>query len=659
MNRKDLIRMVDQELSGDRALESATHITDFYRSPGASGYHRATDFVADLFRTNGLDKVWVERYPLDGETKFVTQSMPLAWDPISAELRVGSPQGSLLVSYEKSPSCLPWWTPSTPEGGVTLELVDVGTGERPEDYQKQDVKGKVVLIRSTERASGWGHAATLAMEHGVAGIITDYLLYQTAPFRTRESLPDPVMLLRMPSIHNSAWAIVVNYPAAEQLASLAAQGGAKVWADIQAKTFKGEGQNLLADITGTDKSDEYIQFVCHTTTGTKPGANCASGPALLAEMGRTMSTLISSGRIPRPKRTIRFLVNVEGQGTKNYVHNHGREIEKTIVVMALDSVGHDQRKCKSALLFYHSPDSLPTFVNDFYVSLMEATPKETRWVFHNDDTIPFVNFIDHPYTPWSDNKYYPAFGIPSPLLMSWPDLYFHTDYLTADNLDPMVFRRCGITTAVAALELANAGPVEAQDIMREVGSRSQFRLSRVALEGKGSSDEPRVRRRLTHLAKRDQAAVESAMVLVNSEERKQHSELESTKSTIQKEIGARLEEVTGWLKNGASQPQEFPAGKVVPKRLVQRDAPGLAGTGYWDLYNMAEEMEARDPKMRYDSLRIIGDEMWNFVNGRRNVNQIAEAIGAEFDFDLEPRHVLKLFEGLASKGFVGFDAPGG
>ena len=39
MNRKDLIRMVDQELSGDRALESATHITDFYRSPGASGYH--------------------------------------------------------------------------------------------------------------------------------------------------------------------------------------------------------------------------------------------------------------------------------------------------------------------------------------------------------------------------------------------------------------------------------------------------------------------------------------------------------------------------------------------------------------------------------------------------------------------------------------------
>ena len=98
MNRKKLIRFLDQEMSGDRALESATHMTRFYRSPGASGYHRATDYVADLLRENNLDKVWVERYPLDGETKFVNQSMPLAWEPISAELRIGSSTCCLALS---------------------------------------------------------------------------------------------------------------------------------------------------------------------------------------------------------------------------------------------------------------------------------------------------------------------------------------------------------------------------------------------------------------------------------------------------------------------------------------------------------------------------------------------------------------------------------
>ena len=335
----------------------------------------------------------------------------------------------------------------------------------------------------------------------------------------------------------------------------------------------------------------------------------------MAEMGRVMSDLISSGRIPRPRRTIRFLVNVEGHGTKHYVHNHRGEIERTIAAIALDSVGHDQEKCKSALLFYHSPDSLPSFINDYYVSLIESAPKETRWVFSEGNRIPLVNFTDLPYTPWSDNHYYPAFGVPSPLLMSWPDLYFHTDYLSADKLDPMVFRRCGITTALAALELANAGPSEAQSIMREVGNRSQFRLGRIALEAKDSADEARTRKRLTILARRDRQAVESALVLVDAEERRRHPELESTRDEVQREIADRLEHTMGWLRDDESAPDDFPPGSVVPQRLIERDAPGLAGTGYWDLVRMAEEMHDRDPKMRYDSLRIIGDEVWNFADG--------------------------------------------
>ena len=116
--------------------------------------------------------------------------------------------------------------------------------------------------------------------------------------------------------------------------------------------------------------------------------------------------------------------------------------------------------------------------------------------------------------------------------------------------------------------------------------------------------------------------------------------------------------MTGWLTNGAGSAEDFEAGNVVPSRLVKRDAPGLVGVDYWDLFDMAEEMEARDAKMRYDSLRIIGDEIWNFANGKNTVNEIAASIGAEFDFDLEARHVLRLYQGLADNGYVSLDAPG-
>ncbi len=655
MERRTLAGMLATELSGDRALETATEITRYYRSPGASGYHRATDYVAERFRTSGLDRVWVERYPLDGETKMLSQSMPLAWEPISAELRVDSPAGKLLTSYEDAPSCLPWWTPATPEEGVVVEVVDVGTGERPEDYEGIDLRGKAALIRSSVRPNGFAHAANLAMERGAAGIITDYLLYQTAPFRTRESLPDPVQLLRMPSNRPSAWAFAVNYHAGETLAALAREGRAVVWARIDARTFAGEAQNLFAEITGTDRAEESVLFVSHSTAGTKPGANCAAGPALQVEIARTIAELIAEGRVPRPRRSIRFLINVEGHGTKHYIHHHRQDADRTIAAIALDSVGHDQRKLVSALLYYHSPDSVPTFVNDYFVGLIESAPRETRWVFSTDDVIPLVNLIDLPYTPWSDNKYYPAFGIPAPLFMSWPDLYFHTDYLSADNLDPMVFRRCGLVNALAALELAGAGPADAQAIMREVGIRSQLRLSRIALEGRGNARVGHVRRRVQILGARDQAAVASTLNLTSSGERQQHPELKATQEQVQREVQERVEQVLGWLPESEPQ-EEYAPGTVVPRRLVERDAPGLAGTDYPTLVAMSEEMHARDPRMKFDSLRIIGDEVWNFIDGRRSVNDIAEAIGAEFDFDLEPRHILRLFQGLEAQGYVALGA---
>ncbi len=651
MNRQDLSHHIASEFNEQRALDTAVHMTQFYRSPGAEGYHRATDFVHKVLDENNLDKVWVERFPLDGETKFLSQQMPMSWEPYSAELRLNSSEGELLVSYESAYSCLPWWTQPTPEGGVTLDVIDVGTGENEEDYTKTDVKGKIAFIRGTTRPTGFAHAANLAMSAGVAGIITDYLLYQTAPFRTRESLPEPVQLLRMPSQQfNNCWAIVVNYHAAEQLAAQIAKGSSKVFCDIKCRSFKGEAQNLLADIEGTDKKDEFIQFVCHSTAGTRPGSNCASGPAVLAEMGRTIKALIDSGRIPRPSRSIRFLINVEGHGTKNYITNHREDLDKTQVVIALDSVGHDQRKCFSSLMFYHSPDSLPTYINDFYVSIMEAAPKETRWVFNNENNIPFVNFTDLPYTPWSDNKYYPVFGVPSPLIMSWPDLYFHTSMLTPDNLDSQVMRRCGVTTAIAALELAYAGPSEAADIMRTVASRSQYRLNQIAIGAKGTKNEGRVRRRLALLAKRDQMAVASAICLTNQKEQAENPELSTTIERLQQGIADTLKEVSSLLRD--EEDVDFPSGKVVPKRLVERDPPGLAGTPYWDLYRMTEEMKQRDSKMIYDSIRVIGDEVWNWADGKRTVNDIAAGIGAEFDFDLESRHVLKLFQGLESKGFV-------
>src|SRR5437879_4162881 len=83
-----------------------------------------------------------------------------------------------------------------------------------------------------------GRAATLAKEHGAAGIITDFLHSQTPPWRTRQALPEAVQLLRLAPTWSNPWAFAVGYGAAEALSEMIRQGAVRVRARVRARTFK-------------------------------------------------------------------------------------------------------------------------------------------------------------------------------------------------------------------------------------------------------------------------------------------------------------------------------------------------------------------------------------------------------------------------------------
>ena len=74
----ELDAILRTHLSGARAQALTAAITEYYRSPGSSGYHAATRLVADAVRAAGADDVAEERYPLDGGTTFAGRTMPPA-----------------------------------------------------------------------------------------------------------------------------------------------------------------------------------------------------------------------------------------------------------------------------------------------------------------------------------------------------------------------------------------------------------------------------------------------------------------------------------------------------------------------------------------------------------------------------------------------------
>jgi aminopeptidase YwaD len=539
MSYRGVARRIFDELSGERAKAITTEITKYHRPPGSKGYHEATDYVAKELRESGLQEVSTSRYPLDAQTPVGHSPLPMAWEPYSAKVSITSPVSEEVVDLDKVSSCLAWWSIPTPEGGISAELVDVGTGETEADFN-QDISGKIVLIGHTERPGGWMHAAKEAMKRGAVGILSDYLFYTFKPDRTRDNLPEAVQLLRLPNQQGNynAWACSISHTTGQRLRELLKDGPVTIHADIQAKIFKGEGQNLLAVIPGSELPEESVFFVAHTSAATCPCANCAAGPALMAEIARTLNTLIEKGAIERPRRSIKFLIIVEGSGSKAYIAEHPDELQRIKTVFCFDSVGHDQSKLKSSLLFYKHPDAFPSFINDYFASVMERAPKDGSWVFKNDTDQSPIRFYQAPYTPWSDNHIWTAYDIASPLLMSWPDLYFHSQFLTADKTDPKVFRAAGISTALAAYEIANADESKAQIMASEVYARSLFRLEDTAnkfmsqiseLDAETSGSEisrllERTQKKLSYFADRDGKAIQSVQRLIHkgSESSRRH-----------------------------------------------------------------------------------------------------------------------------------------
>jgi hypothetical protein len=635
-----LFELVDEAFRPEAAAELAASLTQYYRSPGSSGYLAATEKVKEVLEEAGLDSLEVSDYPVEG------------WEPEEASLAIRRPEEIELVDYESAPSCIAWWSDSTPPEGEQLEVVDVGTGEKPEDFEGKNVEGKAVFVHGTSRRPGWWEAAENAAEYGARGIITDYLLYQTPEVRTPELMPEATQLLRLPYEDREVWAFSISHNAAQDLLRLLKDGeSVVVEAKVQAKQFSSVVRNVVGELTGTEEPEKNV-LLCAHTSGIKPGGNCAEGPGMVAELARALAELIDQGTIDRPRRSIRFLICCEGAGTNNYLEENPSALEEIITTLTYCSSGHRQCETSSALLLYRSPDSVPSFVNDYLNELIELSPKDANWIGkEGGKELPLVTFTDHYYTPWSDNTRFAAEGLPAPLFMSWPDRGFHSQFLTEKVIDPAALRRCALVSGVAAVQLAAAEAAEASDIARLVARRASLRVTRVAAQYRGDSerDDTRALRHLEYLARRDIDSMRTVRELVLDDER---AGLEKLLEELELQLRAVRRTESEGFSSGTEELGTMD--HVIPVKLSEGRVTRWAGLDYEDLLEIAGQLDAADPRAGWRSLRVVTDETWNFVNGKRTVRDIADYVGFEFDLVIEPEPIWRILKGLQSEGYLEF-----
>jgi carboxypeptidase Q len=323
----DVAPGIIQSALGPSPLEAnLRYLTDVIggRVTGSAAEKRAVNWAVEAFKKAGVDDVHTESY-----------TMPVRWSAGTAQLTVLAPEAFPVRLASAG------WSPATPAGGLTAPVVDVGMGTE-KDFARVGARARgALLLVHTKISTSWddlfgeygqlAQVLALAPKAGAAGILwmasRPYLItYRLMLSMTGHLGPLPMAIvaredaLRMEQLLTSGTTVRARLVLANKV------GG----------PF--EAQNVVAEIKGREKPDEYVVLGAHLDSwelGTGALDNGCNA-AMVIDAARAIH---AAGT--RPRRSIRFILFTgEEQGMLGswaYVHAHKAEMDKVDAVIIYDS----------------------------------------------------------------------------------------------------------------------------------------------------------------------------------------------------------------------------------------------------------------------------------------------------------------------------------
>ena len=473
---REMLSVVRREFSGEAALNYVAAISRFHRIQASPGYRQAARYCLEELQAVGLDAE-ILAFPASGKTQFWSARLFQEWEARRATLHLISPEKEQrkLADFRECPiSLIQRSVAFTGEA----EVVVLEDGEEEPEYEGLNLEGKIVLTQGDiERVR------ELAVEkYGAVGILFDGMR-KAPPVRERIDLPDALQYTSFwwRGDERKCFGFVLSPRQGDYLRALvkkqAESGGepVRMRVEVDARLYDGHLEVVTALIPGqTEEEIVIVAHLCHP----QPSANDnASGSATALEVARTLQQLISAGRLSQPRRSIRFLWVPEMAGTFAYLATHEAEIPRMVAGINLDMVGQNQELCGSSFLIEWPPAAMSSFAPDLLERLREEffddAPSHTglgSYPLFRHAVVSFSGGSDHYIL--SD----PTVGIPTPMLIQWPDKFYHTSEDTLDKVDPTMLARVGALTAAYVYFLASAGRLETTWLGHEMVARHKARL---------------------------------------------------------------------------------------------------------------------------------------------------------------------------------------
>ena len=471
------------EASGETAFNTIMETGGYNknrRSDEYAGTFYESQYIYDQLKLYGLPGADFARVP--GRT---------VWDGIKGELWEIKPRRQKLASYQDMTAML---ASGSSTADVKAELVWVGRGTAKE-MQGLELAGKIVV---TDGSPSTVHSLA-CLKMGAEGII--------AISTSREHF-DPLQIpwrgiySRRGQETPSKFAFYLPAREGEILKQrLLRRENILVHAQVESKMEPYDLQNVVCHIPGTDQEAGEVILSAHLFEGyVKQGANDnKSGSACILEVARVLHTLIEEGRLPRPKRTIRFLWGPEFSGTGPWVQANKDLMEKTLCNINMDMVGEWLSLNKAFFCLMRTSYGNPHYINDvmenYYRYVGEGSrdriqnrsgPEAVlrRIVAPSGADEPFYYSIETHYGA-SDHEVFNDWGVQVPgiMMIVWPDQWYHTSGDRVDKSDPTQLKRVAVIGAAAAYTVANAGDDMAVKIAGETASNGARRLGHELVRG--------------------------------------------------------------------------------------------------------------------------------------------------------------------------------
>ncbi len=645
----DEIRMLSNELSGDRAFEHIRVLSQWHRNSGMDGYFKAADYIMKEAKAAGLEDVRFIDQPLDGRN----------YTAVSAELRMVEPVDAKLADIGEAAVYL---ADGSSDADITAELVWIGDALN-DSLGGLDVAGKIVLTPGTP---GWA-VRKAVWEKGAVGVVA----FPTTEGRSPMDVPDQIAWSSIssdpPEGKQGTFAFILPPRKGEilkkilqtsQMQDLLATGkktkGGKIVLHAKVDTEFGPPPGktgfVEAWIRGSSRHDQQIVVTAHLQEEKSSANDDGSGCANILEIGRAWMKLVKEGKLPRPPRDIRFWWTDEIYSEYRYFADNPEEPKKFLANLHQDMVGANQSMGSRVQHMILAPHSISSFLDAVFESVgnyllltnnafLAASrsgghPRPfTRPLYSTRGTRDGYNARFVPYFNSSDHMCFVegAVGVPAVATINWDDPYIHSSDDDLFQIDQTQLLRNQFLIGATGLVLAYTTPSDIPVYLAQIYAQGERRLGTdmaAVAELFGPAD--------TALPGRRWA---DALSLVEKGVEREVRALRSVASLTRGEAGdpRLVEEYVGRVKAHGeglllSAGTMFRAAYGIEPALPAGDSLTAASIG--KVPRNVSPLGAYFEKRRAASFSgnlhgLMRDEVYNFVDGTRSYHEIYRAVRAE------------------------------